>query len=66
MKDFTIICPSCGDKFVISVRVDDIIKYNEGALIQNAFPYLSAAERELYKSGICGTCWDKMFPVEDD
>ena len=45
----------------------DIIKWRTlGVHLQNAFPYLSASERELIKSGTCGKCWDKMFPEEDE
>ena len=35
-------------------------------LIQNAMPNLSADDRELLISGICGPCFDKMFPPEEE
>lgn len=41
-----------------------IISYQNGELIQKAFPNLSAAEREFYKSGITDEEWQIMF--EDD
>ena len=34
--------------------------------IQDIFPYLTPAERELLISGICGECWQKLFGGEDD
>ncbi len=33
--------------------------YEEGVLLQNAFPNLSADDREFIKTGI--TNWDEMF-----
>lgn len=29
--------------------------------IQNALPDLNPSERELFISGICDACWNKMF-----
>ena len=34
-------------------------------LIQKIFPELSCSDRELLRSGICGKCWDKLFPEVD-
>ena len=34
-------------------------------LIQKAFPDLPIDEREMIKTGICPTCWDKMFAEEE-
>jgi hypothetical protein len=41
-----------------------IIAYQNGALIQNAFPNLTASEREFYKTGITDEEWDAMFEDE--
>jgi hypothetical protein len=37
-------------------------------LIQNIlpFPMYSAAVRELFVSGFCGTCWDNMFSEDEE
>lgn len=35
--------------------------YTEGVLLQNAFPHLSAGEREFIKTGITPTEWDKFI-----
>jgi DNA-directed RNA polymerase subunit RPC12/RpoP len=37
-----------------------------GELIQDAFPYLTAGQRELMLSNTCDTCWNKFFPEDDD
>ena len=39
----------------------DYLDWSDGELAQVAFPYLSADEREMLITGICPTCWDKMF-----
>lgn len=54
-------CPFCGKAHEIEVNEIDYLDWQDGELVQNAFPYLSADEREMLISGICPTCWDKMF-----
>lgn len=55
-------CPICGKATFISVKMEDYINWTENDyLIQDAFPYLSAEERECLITGICPTCWEKMF-----
>jgi hypothetical protein len=39
--------------------------WQEGELIQNAFPMLSAGEREFIKTGITPEEWDEMFKNEE-
>lgn len=53
-------CPFCGDRKIIRVRKKDYIAWQDGALIQRAFPYLTANERERLSTGICPSCWDKI------
>ena len=50
-------CPFCGRVFWVTVLEDDYINWQNGALAQVAFPYLTADERELLISGICPDCW---------
>lgn len=71
-KEVTIltVCPFCGHANEIAVNEEDYFDWAfDGALVQDAFPYLSADEREMLISGICPTCWEKSFggePEEDD
>lgn len=54
-------CPFCNNENSVSVYQSQIDNRNNGALIQDAFPDKSATEREILKTGICGTCWDETF-----
>jgi hypothetical protein len=54
-------CPFCGHAHEVEVNEMDYWDWQDGELAQNAFPYLSADEREMLISGICPTCWDEMF-----
>ena len=54
-------CPFCGKGHEVEVNDMDYLDWKDGASAQDAFPYLSASERELLISGICPTCWDKTF-----
>ena len=40
--------------------------YNQGALIQNAFPHLSADQREFFMTGITPEEWEATFGGDDD
>ena len=54
-------CPFCGRANEVEVNDIDYLDWQDGEFVQNAFPYLSADEREMLISGICPTCWDKTF-----
>lgn len=59
-------CPICGRGNEVEVNENDYWDWQDGALVQVAFPYLSADERETLISGICPTCWDNMFNGGED
>ena len=59
-------CPLCGSAKFVAVRKKDYIAWSEGALIQRAFPYLSANDRERLSTGICEECWDEMVGIEGE
>lgn len=40
--------------------------WNRGVLIQNAFPMLSADQREFIKTGIYGAEWDTFLGTDDE
>ena len=59
-------CRSCGECQKISFNANDWQRWQEGEFIQEAMPYLSAAEREMMISEICETCFDAMFPEDGE
>jgi hypothetical protein len=61
------LCRECHKQYGVQVRPQDVERWKQGELIQNALPYLTDAERELFLSGICGPCFDRMFreDIED-
>lgn len=62
-----IACPLCGHAHEIEVNEMDYLDWQDGALIQDTFPYLPASDREMLISGICRKCWDKMLDgMEED
>ena len=50
-------CPFCGKKHVVTVKSEDYDKWENGELIQRAFPYLTPSEREALITGICDDCF---------
>ena len=61
----SVTCPFCGKESFLTLSANDFNAWQNGELVQNAFPYLDANERELLVSGICPDCWDKMFSSDD-
>ena len=59
-------CPFCGRENSINVCEEDYSAWQNGALVQDAFPYLLADEREMLISGICPTCWNDTFFDEEE
>ena len=57
-------CIKCAEAQHITVGNADLDAWENGALIQDAMPYLSADDREILISGICGECFDKIYGVE--
>ena len=59
-------CPFCGKTATVEVPMNGFIAWQGGATVQSAFPNLDANAREQLISGICPTCWDKMFSISED
>ena len=66
MINLEIKCPFCGNVSEITVDKDGYDKYQNGELIQFAFPELDAETRETLINGMCKDCQDKFFPMEDE
>lgn len=54
-------CMHCGYLGELNVPNAGLARYNSGALVQDAFPDLTAPEREQIVSGTHPECWEEMF-----
>lgn len=62
----TVQCDMCGVSYLLLFNREDMIDWLSGSLfIQDAFPYLSASERELLLSGLCDKCFTQIFSSLD-
>ena len=55
-----------GRPFIVQVKLADMNRWLNGELVQVAFPYLSADEREVCMTGIDSVAWDEMFAETED
>jgi len=59
-------CSHCKRIFELVVDKKDLIDYhNNGELIQTAFPYLSASDRELIMNHLCDDCFHEIMGPEE-
>ena len=62
-----LVCIWCHKRVTLMIDIKDYLRWkNEYVLIQNAFPYLNAGEREFLKMGTCPECFDKMFADHEE
>jgi len=61
-----IACTECRLRFDLPVTQHQIDAWKAGALIQRAMPNLSAAERELFISGYCNSCFEAIFADDSE
>ena len=55
-------CVICNQRHSVLVHHRDLDEYVDGALVQEAFPYLSPADRELhFITHICGDCFANEY-----
>jgi len=59
-------CVECNHWRSVKVSIAGVFAWRNGALVCKAMPELSAADREQFISGICPSCWDKMFNNEEE
>ena len=62
---YQVYCRMCSKPHYIVVYPSDLARFEAGTHAQDAFPYLSADDRELLISGTCDECWNKMFSDDD-
>ena len=60
-----VVCRICDVTHELQVRPEDVEKWIDGKLAQEAFPYLSPEERELLISQICEKCYGNLLGDEE-
>lgn len=64
--EFKVVCSCCEQSYSIFMHIQDYQDWKYGEkLIQNALPYLTAAERELLISRTCDSCFKKIFSEKE-
>ena len=51
---------------LMDVKMIDLAAYEDGELIQSAFPYLTSEQRELMLTGLTDDMWGEMFGDEEE
>lgn len=59
-------CIMCGKQHSLEVSNQGYVAWYSGMNIQDAFPELSADDRELLMTGTCPECWDKLFGDDEE
>lgn len=60
-------CPRCKrvDTFH-GLPAEQVAAYESGAHVQDAFPGMTADQREQLITGYCGPCWDIAMGADDE
>lgn len=57
-------CLECHGHFKYECPKNNVLKWINGSFIQHAFSHLTIDDREIFLSGYCSDCFDKLFPPE--
>lgn len=64
---YTRFCRSCKKQVDIEMSLEQLKELTHGVKnIQEIFPTHTPEQREILISGICGDCFDQLFPVEEE
>ena len=55
-------CFSCGKVSIMILNKTDYNSWKTKVYVQQAFPYLTASQREMVINGMHPECFDKLFP----
>lgn len=62
----SMVCPICGEEHTVEVSEYAFYQWEDGALIQNVMPTLSATEREQLITNICPSCQILMYGSDEE
>ena len=55
-------CPMCNKTHTMdNVLASEYASYDEGTLVQNAFPKMNSTNREKFITGMCEVCQKNIF-----
>lgn len=54
-------CIYCDYKLELPITEEQSKMLEKGELVQNVLKNVKPEHREMFISGICGTCWDKFL-----
>jgi hypothetical protein len=57
----TLNCFKCKELQTVIAPINNYLEWQAGKYIQDAMPMLNVDQREMLLSGICPSCWDKLF-----
>lgn len=64
---FEAVCMLCDQPVAVDqLDAGAFAAWQAGAYVQDAFPRMSASEREVLVSGTHAKCFDEVFPEEED
>lgn len=58
-------CFMCNKTYEVEMDANAYRRWMNGEHIQDVAPELTIDERELLISGVCGKCFDNLFPPEE-
>lgn len=59
-------CIMCGETSQVEVEVADLLRWRQGALVQDVWPHWTDGQRELLISGTHDACFDALFAEPDE
>ena len=64
----TVPCSFCNDEYTVEMTTSQFneLQSPHRRHIQDIIPELAPEMRELFISGMCPKCWDKLFSFEDE
>jgi hypothetical protein len=62
--NYQVYCYPCSSYTTLILPFRNFHSWRNGEYVQNAFPYLSPAQREMIVSGTHSKCFDELFKEE--
>ena len=59
-------CCITGEQYSVTVEAKDFFGWKNGQLIQQAFPYLTAGDREFLQTRISPKGWEQQFGKDEE